>query len=64
MVQCDGNVPANGKPGIISWSILHEQQPLIVVGKEKRREKDYLCSFQVIVLGSTIAAVTQECTLL
>lgn len=34
------------------------------MGKEKGREKDYLCSFQVIVLSSNIAAVTQECTLL
>ena len=34
------------------------------MGKEKGRQKNYLRSFQVIVLGSNIAAVTQECTLL
>lgn len=34
------------------------------MGKEKGRQKDYLHLFQVIVLGSNIAAVTQECILL
>lgn len=34
------------------------------MGREKGRQKNYLCSFQVIVLGSNTAAGTQECTLL
>lgn len=34
------------------------------MGREKGRRKNYLYSFQVIVLGLNIAAITQECTLL